>query len=337
MGRGHINDTFLLAFEEGPRTVLQGINALVFPDAEGLMANMGRVTRHLQAGLVDEPDAARRALRLLPTRTGADFHRDEAGRAWRMVGYIEGSHTVEGPATAEQAYEAARALAAFQVQLADLPEPPLEETLPGFHDTRRHLRSLRAAAEADPLGRAGRAAPELAFAWDQAALAGALMGPLEAGLLPRRTVHNDTKLNNVLLDDATGKGLCVIDLDTVMPGTGLFDFGDLVRSGAGTVPEDHALPSEAELDLERFRALAEGTRSGLGGLQDTEERSRMAQAPQVIAFELGLRFLADHLQGDRIFRTQDPELNLHRARVQFALLRDMQKREGDMQRIVKRA
>ena len=219
----------------------------------------------------------------------------------------------------------------------DLPAPPLRETIPAFHDTRRHLRALQAAAQEDVLKRVKGAGPELAFAWEQAALAGLLMAPLEAGLLPRRTVHNDTKLNNVLFDDATEKGLCVIDLDTVMPGTGLFDFGDLVRSAVSTVPEDHAIPGEAEVDLELFHALASGTRAALAEIQSAEEFAMMARAPQVIAYELGLRFLADHLQGDRIFRAAEPDLNLRRARAQFALLRAMGKQAPEMERLVRRA
>ena len=330
-GGGHINDTWFVDLDEGgapKRVVLQRLNPRVFPDAEAVMANMARVTGHLRAKLEAEgaPDAERRTLRLIPTREGARFLRDGDGAAWRCVAFIPRARTYETVQGPDHAFEAARAIGGFLARLADLGEPPLRVVIPGFHDTPARLAALRAAAAADPAGRAKDATEALAFAEAHAALASAL----PVAELPTRPVHNDTKLANVMMDEATGEGLCVIDLDTVMPGCALHDFGDLVRSAVSPTAED---AGEVRLDLGLFEALARGFLQGCGGLLSPEERRFLPLAPRVIAYELGLRFLTDHLSGDPTFRITRPAQNLDRAHAQFALVAAMDREVKAMERV----
>ncbi|HJW44425.1 MAG TPA: phosphotransferase [Geothrix sp.] len=334
-GGGHINDTWFVDLDESGtpmRVVLQRLNPLVFPDPAAVMANMDRVTRHLNAKLAAEgaPDAGRRALRLLPTKAGGTFLTDADGAAWRCVAFIPRARTFETVQGAQHAFEAARAIGGFLSRLADLGEPPLQEVIPGFHDTPARLGALRAAAAADRAERAKDAADALAFAEAHAALAEAI--PVHQ--LPVRPVHNDTKLANVMMDEATGEGLCVIDLDTVMPGCALHDFGDLVRSAVSPTAEDAA---EVRVDLVLFEALARGFLQGCRGLLTPGERAHLAQAPAVITYELGLRFLADHLAGDPYFRITRPHQNLDRARAQFALVAAMEKEADEIEKILERS
>ncbi|HET8714195.1 MAG TPA: aminoglycoside phosphotransferase family protein, partial [Holophagaceae bacterium] len=294
-GAGHIHQTWRVDCAGGA-VVLQRLNEAVFPDLDAVMANLAAVTAHLQAQLAGHPDAARRALALIPARAGGWLHRDSAGRAWRCTRFIPGARMPLEPAPAEEARAAAQALGRFLGQLSDLPAAALREPLPGFHDTAARLQALeRAAVE----GCARDAADALAFARSRAALASALPA-LE---LPLRPVHNDTKLANVLLDAATGEGLCVLDLDTVMPGLAATDFGDLARSAAFDGGEGDA---DIRLDLDRLRALAEGYLEGAGGSLSPAERGAFGLGARVIAYELGLRFLADHLAGDRYFGATEP-------------------------------
>ncbi|MBI3297286.1 MAG: aminoglycoside phosphotransferase family protein [Elusimicrobia bacterium] len=322
LGHGHINDTYLAEFEGGPSVVFQRVNRVVFPDPEALMANVERVTEHLAARCPDE----RRVLRLLRARSGRGFWRDAAGELWRAYRYVDGALTRDEVGRPREAYEAARVFAGFLYLLSDLPGPALSETLPGFHDTPARLAALEAAAREDDAGRSKEAAAELAFARANAGWAALLAS---AGL-PRRTVHNDTKLNNVLFDADTGRGLCVIDLDTVMPGTALFDFGDLVRATISPAAEDERDLSKVAARPEVFEAVAQGWRDGSGGGPSEAERALMPAAGRVIAYELGLRFLTDHLRGDRYFRVGRPGHNLDRARCQFRLAEELLRREPDL-------
>ena len=324
-GSGHIHRTFRVECEGGA-LALQRLNAEVFPDLEALMANFLAVTEHLRAKQAGTPDLDRRVLRSLPLRGGGWLHRDGEGAAWRATRFIEGARMPSEPATPGEARAAASALGGFLARLADLPRAALRETLPGFHDTRQRFLALQDAAASDPMGRAGEAADVLAYARSQEALSGALDG----SRLTLRPVHNDTKLANVLLDGKTGEGLCVLDLDTVMPGLAAHDFGDLVRSAAFDGAEDEA---GARLDLGRLRALAEGYLEGAGDSLAPEERAAFGLGARVIAYELGLRFLTDHLLGDRYFGAPVPGLNLIRARAQFARLRELEARGDEVERI----
>ena len=337
IGSGHINETFVACFQSGPRQaryVFQRLNGQVFTDPAAVMENLERILAHLHATLQAEgaPDASRRALRLVPARSGETFWRAADGDFWRCFDHIEGARgfdIVEGPA---QAREAAFAFGTFQRQLRDLPPPRLRETIPAFHDTPRRWRDLVAAVQADVANRAAGARPEIDFALQREALAGALLGRLRAGDLRERIVHNDTKLNNVLLDETTGKALCVIDLDTTMPGLSAWDFGDLVRSAAHRAAEDETDPGKVAVDLDLFAALVEGWKAALPDLPP-QETTVLVLGAQVITLECGLRFLADHLAGDRYFRTARPGQNLDRCRMHWALLRSLERGASELEEI----
>ncbi len=338
LGSGHINETFMACFERGlgrQRYVFQRINRQVFPDPEGVMDNLQRILEHQHATLLAEkaPDASRRALRLVPARSGEAWWRDAGGEIWRCFDYIEGAVSFDIVQNPAQAREAAFAFGTFQRQLRDLPPPRLRETIPGFHDTRRRWRNLVAAVEADVANRAAGAKREIELALQRESLAAALLARQAAGDLRERIVHNDTKLNNVLLDERTGEALCVIDLDTTMPGLSAWDFGDLVRSAAHRAAEDEADPEKAAVDRDLFAALVEGWKAALGPDLSPQETGCLVLGAQVITLECGLRFLADHLAGDRYFRTSRPGQNLDRCRMHWALLRSLEQRAGELEAI----
>ncbi|HET6330858.1 MAG TPA: aminoglycoside phosphotransferase family protein [Holophagaceae bacterium] len=307
-GAGHIHRSFRIACEHGA-VVVQRLNERVFPDLDAVMGNMVRVTAHLGARLP-------RALTLVPVLGGGYLHRDVAG-AWRCTRFIEGGRMPLEPATPADARAAARALGSFLKAMSDFPVEDLRIPISGFHDTAARLASFRAIVKADTNGRVDDARPLIEVALAHATLAYALA---ERGL-PLRPVHNDTKLANVLLDEASGGGLCVLDLDTVMPGLSAHDFGDLVRSAAFDGKEDDA---GARLDLERLRVISEGYQEGAAESLSDSERAAFGLGARVIAYELGLRFLTDHLEGDVYFGAAWPGQNLARARAQFARLRTLE-------------
>jgi hypothetical protein len=333
-GSGHINDTFAVTLRGGRRVVLQRINTDVFRDPEGVMENVGRVTRHLRGKLAGLPDAARRALTLVPARGGADFARDGAGRCFRTYEFIDRARSTDVLESTRQAYEAAKAFATFQHLLADLPGPRLVETIPRFHDTRKRFETLGDSVRRDARGRVAGAAAEIAFVRSREPLVDGLLLPLAEGKLVERATHNDTKLNNVLFDETTGEGLCVVDLDTVMPGLFLYDFGDMVRAAVSPSAEDDRDLSKVEASESVFEALVRGTVEILGDALSQADRERLVLAGQVITFEIGIRFLTDHLDGDVYFRIHREGHNLDRARTQFALVRSLEEKEERLQRIV---
>ncbi len=335
-GAGHIHDTFLARFERGPAggaAILQRINERVFPDPERLAENIVRVTAHQRAKLAGEADAERRALRVLPAEDGRGWWRDADGAAWRAYAWIPGTRPPGALDPLAEARQAALAFARFQRQLADLGPPRLHETIPDFHHTPRRFAAFAAAVDADACGRAAGAAAEIDYGARREPLAGALLDAWRRGLLVERVTHNDTKLNNVLFDERDGKALCVIDLDTVMPGLPLWDFGDMVRSALLPV-EDERDPAKLTASVEVFGALASGYVEGLGELLLPAERERLVLAAQLLVYECGLRFLTDHLQGDVYFKIHRPGQNLDRARAHFAMLRWLIAREDALQRLV---
>lgn len=307
-GAGLIHRSFRVACEDGA-VVLQRLNERVFPDLDAVMDNMVRVTAHLASRLP-------RALALVSARAGGHLHRDASG-AWRCTRFIEGGRMPLEPAPLADARAAARALGGFLKAMSDFPVAELRLPIPGFHDTAARLAAFREAVRADARGRAEGARPLIDTFLAHAHLAEALAG---RGL-PARAVHNDTKLANVLLDAQSGEGLCVLDLDTVMPGLSAHDFGDLVRSAAFDGGEDDA---EARLDVARLQALVEGYCEGAAGTLSDEERAAFGLGAQVIAYELGLRFLTDHLEGDAYFGAARPGQNLDRARAQAARMRELE-------------
>ena len=340
-GSGHINDTFAVTYSQAGtsvRYILQRLNRQVFTDPAAVMDNVRRVTAHLAAKAAGLPDASRRALTLIPARDGGSAVRDAAGETWRCFLFIENVTAHDVLASPELARKAAAAFGTFQELLADLPGGRLNETIPEFHNTVRRCEALERAVAADCAGRAGLCQAEIGFARRNRALAASLLGRQAAGLLPERVTHNDTKLNNVMLDNATGEGLCVIDLDTVMPGLALYDFGDLVRSATNPAAEDEPDLAKVTMRLEYFEALVEGYLATAGQFLTPDEKECLALSGQVIAFEVGLRFLTDFLEGDRYFKVRQgwENHNLHRCRTQFKLTSDIAAKLEAMNAIVKK-
>lgn len=339
---GHIHDSYLVAgrLSDGTpaRLLLQQINEFVFPNIPALERNITRVTGHIRRRLQADGvhDGKRRTLTVIPTRTGAAILRDGGNKPWRAFEFIESTvtrQTVETPADAETA---ALAFGRFARLLADFPAPRLDETIPGFHDTPRRLAHFEDAVHRDAAGRAASAAAEIALVRAHAEVATLLLDPLARREMPERVVHNDAKLSNVLLDAATGEALCVVDLDTVMPGATLFDFGDMVRSMTCRAAEDAEDLAGVRADPAMFEALVRGYARGTGNLLTSAERGLLVEAGMVITYEQGVRFLADDLAGDRYYRTTRPRQNLARARVQFALLRSLIEQRSDLAALAER-
>jgi hypothetical protein len=333
-GSGHINDTYCAVFDQAGTTVryiLQRINHHVFKNPTALMENVQRVTSHIAGKVEGEPDASRRALRLIATRDGMAWHVDAQGNHWRTYFFIERARTYDVIQSASQAFQAARAFGAFQKMLADLPAPRLHDTIAHFHHTPRRFVALEQAIARDVAGRARLAGPEIDFAVSRKPLTGVL---LDAGL-PERVTHNDTKFNNVMLDDTTGEGVCVIDLDTVMPGLALYDFGDLVRTTTCPAKEDEPNLSRIGMRLSMFEALVEGYLSTAGDFLTRSEKAHLVLAGKLITFEIGIRFLTDFLSGDVYFKTHREGHNLDRCRTQFQLVRSMDAQENQMHALVR--
>jgi len=333
---GWINETLVASFDEGGRRtryVQQRINRAVFREPERVMENVARVTAHVLAALEREgaPERERRALQLVPARDGAPCWRDPAGETWRTWRYVEGASSRDVVRTPAEAAAAAEAFARFQAQVADLPEPRLHETIPGFQDARLRFEQLLAAVRADAAGRLAACRAEVDFAAAREPMVDRLNALRAAGAIPERVTHGDTKINNVLLDERSGEALCVIDLDTVMPGFAVYDFGDLARTAATRAAEDERDLAKVRVDPELFAAIAAGWLRGAGGLLLPAERAELVFAARLLPLVIGMRFLADHLAGDRYFRCDRPGHNLDRARVQLALAADFERRAGELE------
>ena len=336
---GLINHSWVAAFEapEGRRRYfLQQINRHVFHRPDEVMENMERVTRHvaLRLSQAGSPDAARRVLTLVPTREGASRHVDAAGETWRLVPWVEGTHATERATTEAEARETARAFGRFLAQLQDLPGPPLHETILAFHDTPARLAAFERAVAKGPRSRAASCRSEIEALLDRRPLASALALAAARGEIPVRPTHNDAKIANVLFDDASGEALCVVDLDTVMPGLSLHDFGDLARSTVSDSEEDERDLSRVSVRVPVFAALARGFIEGAGDALSPAERALLVTGAEVIVYEQAIRFLADHLDGDRYYRTTRPGHNLDRARTQVRLLEGLEQAGPDLRLIV---
>ncbi len=327
LGAGHIHDTFVVHALAGAverRFVLQRLDERVFPDVAALMENVSRVTRHVGSPV------------LVRTTEGADWLRDGSGAAWRAFVFIEGAESRPAVSGAADARVVGRAFGAFQRALRTLPPPPLREHLPGFHDGRARWAALQEVLSTDAVNRAARAKAEIVALDRRARLAGFFAG-LAARGVPARPVHNDTKPDNLLRDLATGAPRCVIDLDTVMPGQGLADFGDLARAASCRAPEDEPDVARIAVEPALFRGLATGFLEGAGDLLLPAEREAMVDAAQALAWEQAVRFLADWLAGDTYYAVGRPDHNLDRCRAQLALLRSFDARADEMRRLVERA
>jgi Ser/Thr protein kinase RdoA (MazF antagonist) len=338
-GSGHINDTYCVWFDQAGqrvRYILQRINHQVFREPERLMENVERVTRHSLAVLREagHPEAYRRTLTCVPAVDGRPFARDAEDNVWRCYPFIERARGYDEIETLEQAFQAARAFGAFQRLAADLGGARLHETIPDFHHTPKRLAALEAAIAADVAGRAADCQAEIDFARERAADCSRVTDLLASGAIPERVTHNDTKLNNVLLDDVTAEGVCVIDLDTTMPGSALYDFGDMVRTAAPTTREDHTVLEDVGVRLDRFEALVRGYLSTATFLNDAEI-SHLAFSGKLLTLECGIRFLTDHLAGDTYFKIKRPGHNIDRCRNQFAFVRAIEGKLGEMESIVR--
>ena len=333
-GSGHINDTYCAVFQNGggpSRYLLQRINHHIFRNPVTLMENIERVTGHLARQVAGLPDRGRRVLTLIPTRVNGVLHVDGDGNYWRAYRFIGEARSYDAVQSADQAFQAARAFGEFQRMLADLPAPRLHDTIPNFHHTPKRFAALEQAIGTDVAGRAALARPEIDFAMKRKPLASLL---LDAGL-PERVTHNDTKINNVLLDDATGEGTCVIDLDTVMPGLAAYDFGDMVRTATSPTAEDERDLSRVRMEFPLFEALARGYLSTAGSFLTSAEKELLAFAGKLITFEIGIRFLTDHLSGDTYFKVHREGHNLDRCRTQFKLVESIESQERQMEELVR--
>jgi hypothetical protein len=332
-GNGHINDTYCVTYNQGGtrvRYLFQRINHHVFKAPVALMDNVQRVTAHLAAKLSDESDASRRVLTLIPTRSGASYWRDAGENVWRAYIFIEHARGYDAVQNAEQARSAARAFGSFQRLLADLPAPRLHDTIPDFHHTPKRFAALTKAIEADGANRAASARQEIEFALRHEAMCGVLL----AANLPERVTHNDTKFNNVLLDDTSGEGICVIDLDTVMPGLALYDFGDMVRTTTSPAQEDERDLSKVRMQFPMFEALARGYLSEAAEFLTPAEKQWLPFSGKLITFEIGLRFLTDFLAGDVYFKVHRDGHNLDRCRTQFTLVESIAQQEPQMNKLL---
>ena len=328
-GCGHINVTYLVVSESRRRYILQKINNHVFKDVPALMANIAAVTSYLRQQTADP----RRVLNLVYTKDGKAYYTHEDESFWRVYDFVEGSICLQAAETPEDFYQSAVAFGAFQQQLADFPAATLSETIPNFHNTADRYRIFHEVLAADPCGRAKDVQAEIAFALEREEEAGTLVRQLKEGLLPLRVTHNDTKLNNVMLDDQTRTPLCVIDLDTVMPGLSLYDFGDSIRFGAATAAEDEKDLSKMEMSLDLFRSYTRGFLSACPGLTE-QELKMLPMGAKLMTLECGVRFLTDYIDGDHYFAVHREGQNLDRCRTQFKLVSDMESKWETMAAIV---
>lgn len=332
-GSGHINDTYCAAFEKADapfRIIFQRINHHVFKNPVALMENIERVTMYLALQVAADPDRSRRTLTLIPARDGRSWFLDPEGNYWRAYRFIANARTYDAPESPQQTFQAARAFGRFQQQLAELPAPRLHDTIPDFHHTPKRFAALEQAIASDLAGRAILAKPEIDFALAHREIVGVLLD----AKLPERVTHNDTKLNNVMLDDVTGEGICVIDLDTVMPGLALYDFGDMVRTSTSPTREDETDLSRVAMQFALFEALVRGYLSTAGGFLTPAEKQYLAFSGKLITFEIGIRFLTDFLSGDTYFKVHRQGHNLDRCRTQFKLVESIEQQEERMNRLV---
>jgi len=333
-GNGLINDSFIAECQNGEATrryILQRINHHVFKDVPALMDNVRRVTDHL-AAVPQVPN--RQPLRLVRTHSEQGFLLDDHGCHWRCYDFIEGAKSYDVIHSLPIARAAAYSFGEFQAQLVDLAGPRLHETIPDFHNTRQRFANLRAAIDADTVSRVSTVGPEIEFALARESLANSLLDLHEAGGIPERITHNDTKISNMLIDETSDEGVCVIDFDTVMPGLGLYDFGDLVRSATNPCLEDETDLSQVSVQLPIFEQLVAGYLGSARSILNATEIDQLTVSGRLITYEIGLRFLTDYLAGDIYFRTDHPEQNLDRARGQFTLLKSMKSAETEMRQIV---
>lgn len=335
-GEGHINLTYLLVYQEPEgserRYILQRINHAVFKTPEHVMQNMAQVTGHIRQVLIAAgEDPTRKTISLVPTLGGKSYYISPAGEYWRVSHFIEGARTYQRALNHQHYYSAGKTFGEFISLLRDFPASQLHETIPDFHNTPMRFRDFLAAVRLDPVNRANDLKPEIDFLLSRETETGVLVGMWGRGEIPERVTHNDTKIDNVMIDDVNGEGVCVIDLDTVMPGLVPFDFGDMVRSGANTAAEDELDLARVGFDLDVFEWLAHGFMDATRDMLTAAEMEHLAFGAKLITYEQALRFLTDYLNGDVYYRTSRPGQNLDRARTQIKMVRQMEEKYGQMQ------
>ncbi len=339
-GNGHINDTYALTFEDGGKTkryILQKMNKSVFPDIDTLMGNVAAVTEFLGEKIKERGgDSDRECLTLIRTVDGKAYFTDGDGECWRAFLFVENTEAYQIADSAEVFENTGRAFGSFIAGLADFDATQLGEVIKNFHDTRDRYAKFEKALKADRVGRAAGAEKEIEFVKSRAGYCGKVVDMLAKGEIPLRVTHNDTKLNNILIDKDTKKAVCVIDLDTIMPGSLLYDFGDAVRFGCSTAAEDEKDLSKVHFDIALYEAFAKGFLSGIGDSITEKEVENLAFGSILMTYECGMRFLTDYLDGDNYFKTAYPEHNLVRCRTQFRLVEEMEERTDAMNLIARK-
>ena len=329
-GCGHINETYLVTCDSGLTYILQKINKSIFTKPEALMENIVAVTEFL----AQRSDNPRSSLHLVSTVDGKSFYKDQRGDYWRMYDFVSSTVCLQKVETAKDFYYSGLGFGAFQGQLAQFPAESLQEPIANFHNTCVRFEQLHAALEKNFENRAALCQKEIDFALSLEKEAGAIVDRLASGELPLRVTHNDTKLNNILFDYDTRTPLCIIDLDTIMPGSALYDFGDSIRFGASTAAEDEKDLDKVWCDMELFHTYTQGFLEGCAGNLTELEIQMLPMGAKLMTLECGIRFLADYLNGDTYFRTHYEDQNLDRCRTQFKLVADMESKWDEMKRIV---
>lgn len=340
-GSGHINDTFLvhttLDNGEEKRYILQRMNREIFKNPEELMENVINVTSFLRKKIIERGgDPERETLNVILTKDDKAYFVDSIGEYWRAYVFIEEADSYDLVERPEDFYESAVAFGNFQSLLSDYPADTLHETIKDFHNTKTRFATFKQAVEEDVMGRAASVQEEINFVLEREDVANILGDLLAAGELPLRVTHNDTKLNNIMMDSQTRKGICVIDLDTVMPGLSVNDFGDSIRFGASTAAEDEMDLSKVSCDMNLFELYTKGFMEGCKGSLTEKELEMLPMGAKVMTFECGMRFLTDYLQGDTYFKIHREGQNLDRCRTQFKLVKDMEEKWETMHEIVKK-
>ena len=335
-GNGHINSTYIITAESGKRYILQILNTAIFKDPVGVMNNIVAVTDHIRKGLAEAgEDTERGTMRVVLTKDGAKGYTDPEGRFWRAYDFVEGTVcrlTVDSPETFARVGEA---FGDFQRRLSDFDASQLIESIPNFHNTKKRYADFLVAVERNAAGRADSVRDEIKFITDRADKCSLIVDALECGDLPLRVTHNDTKLSNILLDETTEEAVCIIDLDTVMPGSSLYDFGDSIRTGAASAAEDEPDLDQVHFLPEMFKAYAKGFVKGTGGALTETELTMLPDGGYIITLEQAIRFLADYLDGDTYYHTDYPDHNLVRARTQLKLVAETEAYMEELREFVK--
>ncbi len=334
---GHINRTYFLTYDTGKRYVMQMVNTDIFKKPDEVMENIVGVTEHIRQGYIEKGiDPERRSLRVIWTNSGKWAHTDRRGIYWRVYEFIEDSNCFMKVESAEMFEKVGYAFGQFQMQLKDFDASKLHESIPNFHNTEWRFDNLLKAIEENKSGRAHLVEEEIKFALDRKEITTFINRGIADGSLSLRVTHNDTKLNNIMMDKETGEGICVIDLDTVMPGSVLADFGDSIRFGASSAAEDETDLDKVYCRLDMFEAYAKGFIRGLEGSLSESEIRALPMGAMILTYETGIRFLSDYLDGDTYFRTEYPDHNLDRARNQFKLVADMESKLAQMNAIMEK-